>query len=169
MRHTALVFALIATALGCVTAASFASVPAIRGKSAGAADQIRATETALLRASVDRDTASARRLLAPDFQLIDPFGAPETRAAYLDTIAGAVDFVSIKPLSPIKVRLYGNAAVARFQAAWDVVAGPDRLRHRAWTTNLLERRQGRWLVVWSQTTPTPNNPDLLVQALKAHS
>jgi hypothetical protein len=49
------------------------------------------------------------------------------------------------------------------------VAGPDKLKHRAWTTDLFERRQGRWLLVWSQTTATPNNPGLFVQALKAPS
>lgn len=169
MRHKALVLALIATAVGCLTAAAFASVPATRGTRAAAADQIRTAVTTSLRAAVDADTGTARRLLAPDFQLIDPLGAPESKKAYLDTIAGAVDFVSIKPVSPIKVRLYGNTAVARFQGAWEVVAGPDKLQHRAWTTDLFERRQGRWLLVWSQTTATPNNPDLFVQALKGHS
>jgi hypothetical protein len=167
MRHKTFIRALIATAVGCLTAAAFASVPATRGTSAAAADQIRAAEITHLRAAVDADTGTARQLLAPDFQLIDALGAPESKKTYLDTIAGAVDFVTLKPVSPMKVRLYGNTAVVRFQAAFEVVAGPDRLRHRGWITDLFERRNGRWVLVWSQTTPTPNNPDLLVQALKA--
>jgi hypothetical protein len=169
MRHKAVTFALVAIAVGCLTTAAIAGVPAIRGKNSATADQIRATVTTLLRAAVDSDTGTARQLLAPDFQLIDPFGAPESKKAYLDTIAGQVDFVTIKPLTPIKVRLYGNAALARYQTTTEVIAGPDRLKHRGWTTDLFERRQGRWLLVWSQTTATPNNPDLLVQALKARS
>jgi hypothetical protein len=131
-----------------------------------AADQIREAERTLLRAAVDGDIAAARRLLAADFQLIDVFGEPETRKVYLDTIAGAVDFVAIRPISRIKVRLYGNTAVARFQVVHEVVAGPDRLKHRTWTTDVFERRQGRWQLVWAQSTPTPNNPALLIQALK---
>jgi hypothetical protein len=69
--------------------------------------------------------------------------------------------------SPIRVRLYGNTAVARLHEAFEVVGGPDRVKHLGWTTDLLERRQGRWQIVWSQTTPTPNNQALLIQALKA--
>jgi hypothetical protein len=169
MRRKALALALITTAVGCLAAAAFASVPTTRGTSTAAADQIRAAENTHLRAAVDADAGTARQLLAPDFQLIDALGAPESKKAYLDTIAGVVDFVTLKPVSPMRVRLYGNTAVVRFQAAFEVVAGPDRLRHRGWITDLFERRNGRWLLVWSQTTPTPNNPDLLVQALKAHS
>ena len=35
--------------------------------------------------------------------------------------------------SAIKVRYYGNTAVARFQEAFEVVAGPDRVKHSGWT------------------------------------
>jgi hypothetical protein len=94
-------------------------------------------------------------------------GVAETRSDYLATIGGAVDFVTIKPVSAIKVHLYGNTAVARFQEAFEVVAGPDRLKHRGWTTDLFERRQGRWQLVWSQTTAIPNDQALLIRALKA--
>jgi len=36
-----------------------------------------------------------------------------------------------------------------------------------WTTDLFERRHGRWQLVWSQSTATPNDLALFVQALKA--
>ena len=75
--------------------------------------------------------------------------------------------MKLKPVSAIKVRVYGNAAVARFREAFEVVAGPDRLKHFGWATDLFERRQGRWQLVWSQSTATPNDPALLIQALKA--
>jgi hypothetical protein len=166
MRRALVVLALIVLAVSGLTAVAVAGVTT-HAKKAAAANQIRQAVQTLLRAAVDADSAAAGRLLAPDFQLIDPFGAPESRKAYLDTIAGDVDFVTLKPLSPIRVRLYGNAALARFQEAFEIVAGPDRLKHRGWTTDLFERRNGHWLLVWSQTTATPNNPDLLVQSLKA--
>jgi Domain of unknown function (DUF4440) len=166
MRRNLAVLALVVLAVAGLTAVAVAS-GTTHARKAAAADQVRRAEQTLLRAAVDADSAAASRLLASDFQLIDPFGAPESRKAYLDTIAGDVDFVTLKPLTPIRVRLYGNAALARFQEAFEVVAGPDRLKHRGWTTDLFERRNGRWLLVWRQTTATPNNPDLLVQSLKA--
>ncbi len=165
MRHairTRLGAAMVLVALVMAAAATHTS----SATTSAAADEIREAERALLRAAVDGDTAAARRLLAPDFQLIDVLGEPETRNDYLDTVAGAIDFVAIKPVSPIKVRLYGNTAVARFQATYEVVAGSDRLKHGAWTTDVFERRKGRWLLVWAHTTPTPNDPALLIRALK---
>lgn len=130
-------------------------------------DQVRTVVRTLAQAAVDGDTAKARPLLAPDFQLVDVLGTSETREQYLATIGGAVDFVAIKVVSPIKVRVCGNTAVARYQEAFEAVAGPDRVKHGAWTTDLFERRHGSWQFVWSQTTPIPNDPALLIRALKA--
>jgi hypothetical protein len=62
--------------------------------------------------------------------------------------------------------MYGNAAVVRFQSAFDLVAFGERLTHLAWHTDLLERRQGHWQVVRAQTTAVPNNPALVIEALK---
>jgi hypothetical protein len=161
--------ALIAV-IGALAAAATAgtSRPA-SGGTPSSANQVRAAELAHLHAAVDADTAKDSQLLAPHFQLIDVLGTAETRAGYLATIGGGVDFLTLKPVSPIKARLYGNTAVARFQAAFDLVVGPDRLKHRGWTTDLLERRQGKWQLVWSQTTAVPNNTDLFLQSLKPHA
>lgn len=137
-----------------------------RGTTTTTASEIRTAEVARLRAEVSGDTSEAGQLLAPDFQQINVLGAAGGRTDYLADVGGAVDFLKIEPISAIKVRVYGNAAVARFREAFDVVAGPDRVKHLGWTTDLFERRHGRWQLVWSQTTATPNDPGLFVQALK---
>ncbi|HET7514925.1 MAG TPA: nuclear transport factor 2 family protein [Gaiella sp.] len=148
--------------------AAAAGAAATGGRSGGsAAAQVRAAERTLLKALVDADTVAAGRLLAHDFQLIDVLGEPETRSDYLATLGGGIDYVAVKPVSPIRVRLSRNIAVTRFEAAFVVTAGPDRLKHRGWITSILERRNGRWQFVWSQTTPVPNDQALLVRALKA--
>lgn len=167
MRHTTR-NRLVAVAVIAALSAAGGSAAGLTssGSTSSAADQIREAERALLRAAVDGDTAAARRLLAADFQLINVLGEPETRTVFLNTIGGAVDFVAIKPVSPIKVRVYGNTAVARFQAVHEVVAGPHRLKHRTWTSDVFERRRGRWQLVWAQSTATPNNPALMIPALK---
>jgi hypothetical protein len=133
------------------------------------AAQIRATERTLLRATVAADTHTAGTLLAPDFQLIDVTGGAETRAVDLATIGGDVDFVTLRPISPIRVRVHGSSAVARVKLHFKVVARGQTVEHDGWTTDLFERRHGRWLLVWSQSTAVPNNPALFVESLKPQS
>jgi Domain of unknown function (DUF4440) len=130
------------------------------------AAQVRTAERTVLRASVDADTRTLRAVLAPDFQQIDVTGSAETRADYLSLVAGTVDFRQLKPLTPIRVRVHGNSAVARFELAFKVVARGTKLQHRGWNTDLFERRGGRWQLVWSQTTPVPNNIAFLIRALQ---
>src|SRR6266480_3564762 len=89
-----------------------ASTPtANAGTARSAADQVRTAERTLLRAALDGDTHTAGALLAPDLQLIDVTGTRETRADDLANIGGGVDFVTLKPIKPISVRVYGNHAV----------------------------------------------------------
>jgi hypothetical protein len=159
----------VVLALVVLAAAAAAGLAATaRSTSSSSADQIRQLERTLLRDTVAGDRAAVGTMLAPDFQLIDPFGSPESRSTYLGNLDGGVDFMTFKPISTIQVRLFGAAAVARFQASFVVKAGPDLLKHRGWVTDLFEQRGGRWLQVWSQITATPNNADLFVRALKAH-
>jgi hypothetical protein len=134
-----------------------------------AANQVRAAERSLLRATVDADTRTAGSLLAPDFQQIDVTGTADTRADYLAGLRGPIDFVTLKPVSPIRVRVHGDSAVARLKLAFKVVAGGQTLEHLGWTTEVFERRGGRWQVVWSQSTAVPNNEALLIQALEPPS
>jgi hypothetical protein len=131
-----------------------------------AADQVRAAERTFLRASVNADTQTLRQLLTPDFQLIDVTGSAETRAGYFSILAGPVDFQQLKPLTPIRIRAYGNVAVARVRLAFRVVASGTKLVHRGWNTDMFERRDGRWQLAWSQTTPEPNDISLLIKALQ---
>jgi hypothetical protein len=146
--------------------AGAATVNANAGTGRSAADQVRTAERTLLRAAVDGDTHTASTLLAPDLQLIDVTGTAETRADYLAAIGGGVDFVTLKPIEPISVRLHGDSAVARVKLKFKVVAGGQTVQHEGWTTDLFELRDGRWLVVWSQSTAVPNHLDLFIQSLQ---
>jgi ketosteroid isomerase-like protein len=132
------------------------------------AAQVRTAERTLLRAAVDADTQTAGALLTPDFQLIDVTGAPETRADYLGTIAAKI-FVKLEPISPISVRVHGSSAVARVKLHFKVEAGGLKLEHDGWTTDVFEQRQGRWQVVWSQSTAIPNDEALFAKSLEPRS
>jgi Domain of unknown function (DUF4440) len=144
--------------------AAYATASAGTGKSA--ADQVRTAEQTLLRAMLDGNTHTAGALLAPDLQLIDPTGTAETRADDLADIGGGIDFVTLKPIEPISVRVHGDSAVARLELKFKVVAFGQTVQHDGWTTDLWERHGGHWQIIWSQTTAVPNHLDLFIQSLQ---
>ena len=117
------------------------------------AEALRATERQRLRALVDADLATARRLHADDFQLVNPSGATLSKDQYLGQIAsGELDYVLWEP-GAIAVRRHGEAAVLRYQAeAQAVAAGRQTPLRRFWHTDVYERRNGQWQAVWSQAT-----------------
>ena len=147
-------------------AVAAASPMAKAGTATSEADQVRTAERALLRAAVAGDTRTAGALLAPNLQLIDVTGTSETRADYLANIGGGIDFVTLKPIKPISVRLLGNDAVARVKLKFKVVAHGQTLQHEGWTTDLFERSNGHWKVVWSQSTAIPDHLDLFIRSLQ---
>jgi len=134
-----------------------------QGRTAG---QVRTAERTLLRAAVNGDTHTAGALLASDFQQIDVTGTPETRADYLANIGGGLDFVTLKPVKPISVRVHGDMALSRVKLRFKVVAHGTTVQHEGWTTDVFQRRNGRWKVVWSQSTAIPNHLDLFIRSLQ---
>ena len=116
-------------------------------------DLLRHTERSRLRALVAADTQAARALLADDFQLVTPIGSMLSRDEYLGAIAaGHMRYLSWEP-GEIAVRLYGNAAVLRYQAQLEINFGGQAVpRSRYWHIDSYERRDGRWQAVWSQAT-----------------
>ena len=119
------------------------------------ADQLRAIERTRLRSLVDADMATARRLHADDFELINPGGGTLSKEQYLGDIAsGALDYLEWEP-GEIRVRLYDKSAVLRYQAHLRIsVKGSAGRRGPVtfWHTDLYENRNGQWQIVWSHAT-----------------
>lgn len=118
------------------------------------ADQLRAIERERLRSLVDADMEVARRLHADDFQLINPLGGTLSKEQYLGLIAsGDIDYLEWEP-EDVEVKLYGDAAVMRYQANLRIVVRglPDAPAGRFWHTDVYEKRNGQWQAVWSQAT-----------------
>jgi len=160
-RLTLAVLAALALATAVVTGSSASP------GSSSQAERLRAIETTRLQALVDADTATARKLTAPDFQLINPAGAVLSRDDFLGGVAaGAIDFRALDTISPIAVRMSGNSANLRYQTRFDLVVGGTHLTHDAWTTALYERRDGRWQIVWGQTTAVPNDLGRFLESLE---
>lgn len=117
------------------------------------ADQLRDIERERLRSLVDADVVTARRFHADDFQLINPKGGSLSKEQYLGDIAsGDLDYLEWEP-GDIRVRLYGDSAVIRYQAHLRVsVKGSPGRDVTFWHTDLYEKRNGQWQVVWSHAT-----------------
>lgn len=117
------------------------------------ADLIRTIERSRLRALVDADVVTARRLHAEDFQLINPLGGSLSKEQYLGGVAaGELDYVS-GDAEEIEVRVYGRVAAIRYRSQLEiVVAGQKIPRQHYWHTDLYERHEGQWQVVWSHAT-----------------
>jgi ketosteroid isomerase-like protein len=111
------------------------------------ADVVRATEHARLRALLNNNLDAALKLHADDFELINPLGETVSKEAYIDS-GDAFAYTSWKPISPIRVRVHGDVAVIRYKSDIEI----HGTRGQYWHTDLYEKRDGQWKVVWSQTT-----------------
>ena len=122
-------------------------------KAQSKADQLRAIERQRLRSLVDEDMTTANRLHADDFELINPRGGTLSKQQYLrDVASGDLNYLEWEP-GEIRVRLYGKSAVIRYQARLRVsVKGSPGRPVTFWHTDLYEKRNGQWQVVWAHAT-----------------
>jgi len=115
---------------------------------------LRDVERRRLAALVTGDMPAAEALHADDYELISPGGDRHSKRDYLDDIAsGALTYQVFEPASEIRVRSIGPTAAGVRYRARILVHGDG------WTdggvfmhTDIYERREGRWLAVWSQAT-----------------
>ena len=141
----------------CWSCAPLASVPpvpmGVSSNHEAEADVIRNTERERLRSLVDANLEVARRLHADDFQLINPFGGSLSKEEYLGGIASRqLDYLYWEP-ETIAVRFYGPVAVIRYRSQLEIVVQGQKISRRPyWHTDLYEKRNARWQVVWSQAT-----------------
>jgi hypothetical protein len=117
------------------------------------AEQLRDIERTRVRALVGANMAVAEPLHAADFQLITPIGATLSKAEYLGAVAGGhINYLVWEP-DNIAVRLQQTSAVIRYRARLEVVFGGHHVpASDYWHTDAYERRDGHWMVVWSQAT-----------------
>jgi hypothetical protein len=108
-----------------------------------------------LRALVNADMVTARRIHADDFQLFSrPSGGVYSKERYMREIESGLTDYRIWDPGEITVRLYGDAAVIRYaDVGFEVfqkgaLAWSGIVRH----TDLEEKRNGQWQVVWSQAS-----------------
>ena len=97
--------------------------------------------------------SSADELHAPDYQLITPGAMVLSKDAYLGGIAdGTLRYLRFEPDGDIAVRHWGTAAALRYEVEIEVVHQCSHYRDRCWHTDVWERRDDRWVAVWSHAT-----------------
>ena len=97
--------------------------------------------------------------MAGDYQGINPAGDPLSREDLLGAVnAGVLDFLVAGPASPISVRLFGNAAVLRYQRNFDLVVAGTRLTHKAWTPSSTSAATGIGRSCGSRRQPSRTSP-----------
>jgi hypothetical protein len=118
-------------------------------------DQVRAIERERLRSLIEADLEVANRLHADDFQLVNPLGQSLSKEQYLGGIAsGDINYLLWEP-GEIEVRMYENGAAIRYESELEIVVHGQMIpRQRYWHTDVYEKRNGQWQVVWSQATGT---------------
>jgi uncharacterized protein (TIGR02246 family) len=117
-------------------------------------EELRELERQRLAAFVAGDVPALRALHADDLHLINPAGQELTKEDYIGGIAaGFIQYQTWQPESEIQVRLHGDSAALRYLAQVVIaVKGQVQPPQRFWQTELYEKRDGKWQVVWSQST-----------------
>jgi hypothetical protein len=100
------------------------------------------------------DATVIERILADDFVGVDPDGSFYNQAKMVaDTREASKYFVS-NHLNEVKVRFYGDAAVAQGSESWVRRAGAPPRGRFVWTDTWI-RRNGKWQIVAAEDLIAP--------------
>jgi ketosteroid isomerase-like protein len=92
------------------------------------------------------DTTAIERILADDFVGVSPEGTQyDKKKMVTDTRTAPETFVS-NHLNEVKVRFYGDTAVAQGNECWEQRKGQPRYGRFVWTDTWV-RRNGQWQIV----------------------
>ena len=102
------------------------------------------------------DTKVVESLLADDYLGVAPDGTLHTKQAEIDGMRTSHDAVASNHVNEVKVRFYGDTAIAQGSETWELKAGEPRRGRYVWTDTWLRRHQ-QWQIVAAEdlTVPAP--------------
>lgn len=106
---------------------------------------IKESESKWAEAGVKHDTATIERILADDFVGVAPDGSFYDKAKEIADTRENGEMVS-NHANEVKVRLFGDTAVAQGSESWEKRTGEPRRGKYVWTDTWV-RRNGRWQIV----------------------
>ena len=102
------------------------------------------------------DASVVERILADDFVGVDPKGRLYDKAKMVSDTRDAPKYFVSNHANEVKVRFYGDTAVAQGSETWERRTG-DPLRGRfVWTDTWL-RRNGKWQIVAAEDLIAPEH------------
>jgi hypothetical protein len=141
-----------------VVIALFAGLSVARAQTAATADVVTAIsnlENDAVKADLAGDPAFYQRVLAEEWTRGDSDGTYFTKAVLLNLMA---DTKSIKTnsenISELKVRVYGNTAVATYKDTYDLLIKGERRAHSIIVTDTFVKMGGDWKQVASHGSVT---------------
>jgi ketosteroid isomerase-like protein len=102
------------------------------------------------------ETSAIERILANDFIGVDPKGGQYNKQQMIDETRNAPKSFVSNHLNDVKVRFYGNTAIAQGSETWEKRSG-ERGRF-VWTDTWLQRN-GRWQIVAAEDLIAPEKSD----------
>lgn len=111
-------------------------------------------EHSLYRAMIDRDFAALDRILAPGLHYVHSTGVVETRARYLEGIAGGLYEYEAITSRDVSIRISGAIAVSRGIVDMSVGAAgqPKRFTPLLFVLVWVRDGDGRWQLDYRQAT-----------------
>lgn len=100
------------------------------------------------------DTAALERILADDFVGIDPKGRFYTKAQMLADTRNAPKYFLSNRLDEVRVRFFGDTAVAQGSETWERRRGQPRRGRFVWTDTWV-KRNGQWQIVAAEDLIAP--------------
>ena len=101
------------------------------------------------------DTATVERILAADFVGVDPKGPLYDKTKMISDTREAPKYFVSNHANDIKVRFYGNTAVAQGSETWERRSGE---RGRFVWTDTWVKRNGKWQIVAAEDLIAPEKP-----------
>src|SRR5580693_2578616 len=103
-----------------------------------------------VKADLAGDPAFYQKVLAEDWTRGDSDGTYYTKAELLKLMADAKDFkTNSEKLSELKVRVYGNTAVATYKDTYDILFKGEHRAHTIIATDTFVKMGGEWKQVAS--------------------
>jgi ketosteroid isomerase-like protein len=101
------------------------------------------------------DPSTIERILADDFLGVDPKGTLYDKAKMIADTRNAPQYFVSNRLNEVKVRFYGETAIAQGDESWERRTGE---RGRFVWTDTWTRRNGRWQIVAAEDLIAPESP-----------
>ena len=128
---------------------SVAGVFVVRAQNAGNAEAeryIKESEKQWAESVASGDSSVVERILAEDFVGVDPDGSFYEKAKMVKDTASAPKYFLSNHLNEVKVRFYGDAAVAQGTESWVRRSGTPLHGRFVWTDTWI-KWNGKWQIV----------------------